>query len=207
VFFAIVSLHAIKPEFQPSWRFISEYAIGPWGWIMKLTFVMWAATCVALSLAVPPVVRNRRGRIGAMILLVVGAALLVAGIFPQDPVTAPSSNATTAGMLHAIASMIGIPGVPVAAVLITSDLGAGRRDADSLAPAVRVAAHATWLSLLLMVLYLMWAVPRAGGFTAEVWAGWLNRLVVATYLAWQLLLARHLAQLDRRKAGVPGTSH
>jgi hypothetical protein len=41
-------------------------------------------------------------------------------------------------------------------------------------------------------------VPRGGGFNPEVWAGWMNRLVVATYLAWQLLLARHLAQLDRR---------
>ena len=47
----IVALHAIKPEFEPSWRFISEYAIGPYGWIMKLAFLIWAASCAALALA------------------------------------------------------------------------------------------------------------------------------------------------------------
>jgi hypothetical protein len=35
-------------------------------------------------------------------------------------------------------------------------------------------------------------VPRAGGFTNEVWAGWMNRLVVASYLAWQLIVARRI---------------
>jgi hypothetical protein len=50
-------------------------------------------------------------------------------------------------------------------------------------------AHLTWISLLLMALYMAWAVPRAGGFNADVWAGWMNRFVVATYLAWQSLIA------------------
>src|SRR6185369_7523452 len=38
----ILALHAIKPEYQPAWRFISEYAIGPYGWLMKLAFLVWA---------------------------------------------------------------------------------------------------------------------------------------------------------------------
>ena len=38
----------------------------------------------------------------------------------------------------------------------------------------------------------MWAVPRAGGFNAEVWAGWMNRLVVAAYITWQLTIACRL---------------
>jgi hypothetical protein len=53
-------------------------------------------------------------------------------------------------------------------------------------------AHATWISLTLMAVYLMWAVPRAGGFNSEVWAGWMNRLVVTAYLAWQLIIANRL---------------
>jgi hypothetical membrane protein len=194
VFLAILALHAIKPEYHPSWRFISEYAIGPWGWVMQLTFVVWAVSCATLAVAARPEVHNRRGRAGVVLLWVVAVALVVAGIFPQDPVTSQPSEATTAGMMHAIASSIGIPGIPIAAMLIISGLKAGRRDSAALPVGLRASAHATWVSLLLMVLYLMWQVPRAGGFTAEVWAGWMNRLVVSTYLIWQLLLARHLAR-------------
>lgn len=200
----IVALHAIKPEFEPSWRFVSEYAIGGRGWIMQLGFMVWAVSCVALGLAVRPVLPNRRGRIGATILLIVGASLVVAGLFPQDPVTAAPSEATTAGMLHAVASMIGIPGIPVAAMLITSSLAAGPA---GVTPALRLLAHATWISLVVMMGYLMWAVPRAGGFTPEVWAGLMNRIVVAAYLAWQLALALHLMRRDRLGAAAPGTAY
>jgi hypothetical protein len=91
-------------------------------------------------------------------------------------------------MIHAIASMIGIPGIPIAALLIAAGLPADHR------AAVRVTTHATWICLLLMFAYLAWAVPRAGGFNPTVYAGWMNRLVVVTYLVWQLRLARRLSR-------------
>ena len=194
VAFAIVSLHAVKPELDPSWRFLSEYAVGPHGWIMQLTFMAWAVSCVALALAARPMLTTRRGRLGATILLIAGAALVMAGLFPQDPVTAAPSEATTAGMLHGIASMIGIPAIPIAAMLITSALPSSPVGAS---PGLRLLAHATWFTLVVMVSYLFWAVPRAGGFTPAVWAGWMNRVVVFAYLAWQLALALHLM----RRAG------
>lgn len=196
----IVALHAIKPEFEPSWRFISEYAIGQHGWLMKLAFLIWASSSAALALALKSEVRTPLGKAGVSVLLIVAVALVVAGLFPQDPVTASPGQASTAGKLHAIASMIGIPGTPIAAMLISSSLW---RTNPAWAPhraAIMWPAHATWISLVLMSAYLMWAVPRAGGFNPEVWAGWMNRLVVATYLAWQLIVAYRL--IVNRK--VPG---
>jgi len=183
----VALLHVLKPELDPSWRFISEYAIGPLGWLMTLAFLAWAASCLALSMAARPVMTNARGRAGARLLAIVGLALVVAGIFPQDPVTSAPGQGTTAGMLHALASMVGIPGIPIAAMLISSGLPGGLRGG-----AVRLAAHLTWISLLLMIAYLAYAVPRAGGFNASVHAGLMNRLVVLAYIAWQLLLARRL---------------
>jgi Protein of unknown function (DUF998) len=191
----IVALHGIKPEFEPSWRFVSEYAIGRHGWIMTIAFLIWAASCAVLALALRREVRTRAGRIGVAILLVVAAALVPAGLFPQDPVTAGPGDATTSGMIHALASMVGIPGIPIAAVLISSSLW---RTNPNWAPhrhALGWSAHATWISLSLMVVYLAWAVPNAGGFTREVWAGAMNRLVVATDLGWQLIVARRLVAI------------
>jgi hypothetical protein len=162
-------LHVIKPELSPSWRFVSEYAIGRHGWVMTVAFFAWAVSCATLAVALHGHAATRRARIGRLLLFVVSAALVVAGVFDQDPVTAKPADATTHGLLHAIASMIGIPGIPVAALLI-----GGRW------------SHATWLSLVTMAAYLLLAVPRAGGFGPDVLAGWMNRLVVLSYLAWQI---------------------
>jgi hypothetical protein len=188
----IVALHAIKPELEPSWRFISEYAIGRHGWIMELAFMIWAASCAALALALRREVRTFLGRAGVAVLLIVAAALVAAGLFPQDPVTAQPQEITTSGTIHAIASIIGIPGIPVAAMLISSSLWRSNPAWTPYRSTIMWPAHATWISLVLMATYLMWAVPRAGGFNMEVWAGLMNRLVVATYLAWQMAVAYRL---------------
>jgi hypothetical protein len=188
----IVALHAIKPEFEPSWRFISEYAIGQHGWIMKMAFLIWGASCTALALALRREVRTFLGRAGVASLLIVAGALVVAGLFPQDPITATSDQMSTSGTIHAIASMVGIPGVPIAAMLISSSLWRTNQAWVPHRSVIMWPAHATWISLALMAAYLMWAVPRAGGFNMEVWAGWMNRLVVTTYLAWQLVVAYRL---------------
>jgi hypothetical protein len=188
----IVALHWIKPEFAPSWRFISEYAIGPYGWIMKLNFLIWSASCAALAVALRGEVRTRPGRIGIVILFVVAVALVFAGLFPQDPVTAKPDELTTTGNVHAAATVVGIPGIPIAAMLISSSLWRTNPRWRPGRAVLMSAAHATWISLVLMALYLMWAVPRAGGFNSEVAAGWMNRLVVATYLVWQIVAARRV---------------
>jgi hypothetical membrane protein len=188
----IIALHVIKPEFQPSWRFISEYAIGPHGWIMKLAFLIWAASCAALALTLKREVKSWPGKSGVVVLSIVAVALVPAGLFAQDPVTARPDELTTSGSIHAFASMIGIPGIPIAAMLISSNLWQTNQAWTAYRPSIMSAAHATWISLVLMGIYLAWAVPRAGGFNADVWAGWMNRLVVTAYIAWQFTIARRL---------------
>jgi uncharacterized membrane protein len=157
----IIGLHALKPEFEPSWRFISEYAIGRHAWIMKGGFLIWALSCAALALALWQEVRNRAGKVGVGILLLVAAAMVPAGLFPQDPVTAAPNELTTSGSIHALASMIGIPGLPIAAVLISSSLWRTNAQWRSSRSLIMATAHATWISLALMTAYLVWAVPRA----------------------------------------------
>jgi hypothetical protein len=198
----ILSLHAIKPEFEPSWRFISEYAIGSYGWIMQLAFLLWAASCAALALAMRDAVPRAAVRAGRIVLLAASGSLILAGLFPQDPVTARPEELTTAGTIHGVASMVGIPAIPLAAMLVSG--GLARRDPAWMPYRGMFlgAAHATWISLAMMVAYLVWAVPSAGGFGPDVWAGWMNRLVVAAYLAWQLVVAKALIAI-RRNARVP----
>lgn len=188
----IIVLHWIKPELAPSWRFISEYAIGAYGWIMKLAFLIWAASCAALAVALRREVRTRPARAGIAILFLLAIALIFAGLFPQDPVTAKPDELTTTGNVHAAATAVGIPGIPIAAMLISSSLWRTNPRWRSHRAAIMTAAHASWISLVLMAVYLMWAVPREGGFNSQVAAGWMNRLVVTAYLVWQFVVARRV---------------
>lgn len=192
VFFLLLILHIVKPEFEPSWRFLSEYAIGQNGWIMALCFQIWAVSYVALFAALKDVVTTRSGRIGTYLFLLIAVSLVLAGLCAQDPVTASPEELTLHGNIHGLAAMIGIPAIPIAALLVTLSLTRNNpRWALQRGPLLWL-AHLTWVGLALMALYLIWAVPRAGGFTPDVWAGWMNRLVVAIYLAWQVAMTRQI---------------
>jgi hypothetical protein len=50
----IVLLHLIKPELDPRFRMVSEYARAPRGWIMQFAFFCVAVSCWALAVATWP---------------------------------------------------------------------------------------------------------------------------------------------------------
>lgn len=195
VFLVLLALlHLIEPEFDPSWRFMSEYALGSDGWVMMLGFFALALSCAALFAALRSHISTLGGKFGLGILLVVAVAMVMAGLFPQDPVTAKPDELTTQGNLHALAAMVGIPGFAFAAVLISLSL-VGHPAWASARRLLLWTAHFYWMALAAMFIYLGIAVPQAGGFGPDVYAGWFNRLVVLAQCAWLIAAAWHAAQL------------
>src|SRR3989304_3676603 len=65
----LAALHVISPEIDPSWRMVSEYALGNYGWVLALMFLTWALSCVALFLAIKSHIRTVGGKIGLGFLL------------------------------------------------------------------------------------------------------------------------------------------
>jgi hypothetical protein len=194
----LAALHVLEPQYAPSWRMVSEYANGNYGWVMTLTFLSMALSCVTLFIAIRPHIRTRGGKIGLGVLLVTAAALVAAASFPMDPITA--SAGTTHGMLHGFASMIGVPGLPLAAVLISQSLRrnlAWSRARRSLS----WAANLAWISFLLLVLTVAIMLPLAGGkFGPDVWTGWANRLVMLAYGWWLITVAWQAIQLRKQRS-------
>ena len=47
------TVHAVEPSIAPTWRFISEYQLGPYGWVMRLAFLALfvSAACLLLALS------------------------------------------------------------------------------------------------------------------------------------------------------------
>ena len=113
----LVALHFIKPELDPSWHFISEYAIGRYGWVMVLAFLSLAISYVSLFVAIRSQLRTIGGRIGLALLLVSALGLAIAAVFTTDPITVSKDAATTEGKVHNLGGTLGIA-QPFAAALI-----------------------------------------------------------------------------------------
>jgi Protein of unknown function (DUF998) len=185
----LAALHVVKPEFDPSWRFVSEYAIGRYGWIMVVAFLSLALSCLATVIAINSQIANIGGKIGLVLLVLVAASLVAAGIFVADPITATKDQLTTHGSLHGLAAMIGIPGLPIAAVLISRSLV--RNQAWSSARRLLLwTAHLTWISVLMMFASMFVMLRQTQGkFGPEVLIGWPNRVVVLAYCIWLMVVA------------------
>jgi hypothetical protein len=183
----LASLHFIKPELDPSWRVISEYALGNYGWIMVIAFLSLAVSCVSLFVAIRSQIRTLGGKIGLAFLLIAAAGLIIAAIFTTDPITASRDELTTHGNLHGLGAALGT-GFPIAAALIGWSLA--RNQAWS--PARRSllwAAGLAWMGFLVFALSMVVMFPDDGTFGPDVLIGWPNRFMMVAYTAWLIVVA------------------
>ncbi|AKF09059.1 hypothetical protein DB32_006208 [Sandaracinus amylolyticus] len=186
----LASLHVLSPELDPTWRMVSEYAYGRFGWVLSLMFVAWGLASWALALALRPRVSTRGERVGWAFLVLAGVGQAMAAVVDvQHP-------------LHSLAALIGIPSLPIAALLLTAPIARER-------PALRWAAHATWVCVVLMAAafaLLITTFVQAGGDTSAepgtvttlppgviAVVGVANRLLVVAYCAWVASVAWHVA--------------
>ena len=185
---ALLVLHLLSPEFQPSWRMVSEYANGRHGWLLSLMFATWGIGSLALAVALAPHATGWMGRLGLLFLVLAGTGEIMAAVFDINH------------RLHGPAAAIGMPSLPVAAVLLTLAL---RRVEAAEPPAWSM--HLTWLAIVAMgvgMMLFMRALAQAGvdlsaqtrplaelpsGVTPFV--GWANRFVVVAYGVWVLAAA------------------
>ena len=188
-FASLAILHVVSPEFQPSWRMVSEYANGRHRWLLSVMFAAWGLGSFALAMALGPVTHGWLGRTGLLFLVLAGIGEMMAALFDINH------------RMHGPAAMIGVPSLPIAAVLLTIAL---RRSGDMVAPSAW-SMHVTWISFVLMgvaMMLFMRSLSQAGvdlstqaapltvlpaGVTPVV--GWANRLLIVAYMLWVVLTA------------------
>lgn len=183
----LAALHILSPEFEPSWRMVSEYAHGEYEWVLMLLFLSWAVGSWALAYALRSRMTTKGGKIGLAFLVLAGVGEAMAAVFDVDHA------------LHGMAGNIGIVSLPIAAVLISRSLGVAK-----------LLAHATWVSVVLLVIsfgVLMSTYVSAGGDLnagtkitelpdgVVAFVGWTNRLLVVVYSAWVAAVAWYLMRV------------
>ncbi len=181
-------LHVLSPEYAPSWRMVSEYANGNFGWVLTLTFFAMAVSCVALYFTLSSQIETKWGKIGLKLLLVVAGALTIASFFHTDPITAKQGALTISGNIHVFASIVGVPGFALAAMLITYSLMQNPAWASS-RRMLLIAANFTWISFALLLLVIGVMLPQNGGFGPNVIVGWPHRVLMLSYSGWLMIVA------------------
>jgi hypothetical protein len=181
----LAALHVLSPEFDPSWRMVSEYALGNYGWVLALMFLTWALSCVALFLAIKSHIPTVGGKIGLGFLLAAAVGMSMAAVFDASH------------DLHGLAAMIGMPSLPIAAMLISVSLI--RNPAwYSARRSLLWTANLTWISLVLMFATVFIGLSQSGGvFGPDVLAGWPNRLLVIAYCVWLMTAAQSAERFQR----------
>lgn len=177
VLLLLAGLHALSPEFDPSWRVVSEYANGRYGWVLSLMFASWAGSSWALAAAVRPQLdRTIGGKIALGLLIAAGVGQAMAAVFDINH------------PLHELAGMIGVLSLPIAAMLISARL-------------VRSlwSANLTWISLVLLVAALI-CMTRWHSRIHLI--GWANRLMVMVDCVWVLAVARQVDGARRQASFV-----
>jgi len=187
----LASLRVLSPKFDPAWRMVSEYANGRYGWVLSLMFVAWGVSSWALAFVLWAEARTRPVTIGLVFLTLAGVGEAMAAVFDINHDT-----------LHSLAGALGMLGLPIAALMISVNLG--RTDPWSAAKRTLLwTAHLTWVSVALLaatfVLLIATFSRVAGGLPAHAptvlppgvigLVGWANRLLVVVYCLWVIAVA------------------
>lgn len=188
----LVTLHFVSREFQPSWRMISEYAMGKHKGFVTAFFYFWGASALLLC----PVLWNELttgwSHFGIILLAISGIGAIMGGLFDVKH------------KLHGLAFGLGVPTAPAAALLIAYALAKQELWEDSY-PLLFYISHPLWISLVLMavaMVVMMTGFKKAGipmepnapvpekvpdGVIAL--AGYANRLLVFCYVFWIIFVA------------------
>jgi hypothetical protein len=198
----LAGLHILSPEFDPSFRMVSEYALGHYGWVLSLMFLAWGMSSWALALALWSQVKTRAGKVGWWFLVIAGLGEAMASVFDITQDTG-----------HSIAGVLGMVGFPIAAVVLSVSLGRNQAWRSAKKPLLWI-ANLSWISVVLLgatlVLMTVQFLQVTGGhlpqhapthLPAGVLGldGWADRLFVLSNCLWVFVAAWQAMKLTGRK--------
>lgn len=177
---SLASLHLLSPEFNPSWRMVSEYALGDHQWALTIMFLGFAASCAALFFAIRPSLRTTGGKVGLGCLLATTFGLAMGGLFDVEH------------PLHGLAFMVGVPSSAIAALLISVSLIRSQGPSER---RVLWTAHLIWISIVLLFANLAPVMASGAQPGPGMWFGWMNRLYFLAVAGWLMLSAWRASRL------------
>jgi len=178
----LISLHFLKPEFDPKWRMISEYEIGNYGFIMRIAFFLWGIGVLATLMRMNIVPSGFSILIFTWLVIII-IALFGAGIFRTDPIIKSTNSLTNT--IHTLCGTIVILTFPVIATIIC--IRYIRSDLISVPTIMIGSTIFVWLgqiSLFASIAISRRTYHQTENFGPRIYLGWPNRIMVLSYVLW-----------------------
>jgi hypothetical protein len=168
----------LPPHYNPITQAESDLAVGPYGYVMTVNFVIRgvfsSALLVAMAIAMKPTTRSRIG-LAFWSLWALGAFILAR--FATD---LGATEHSLHGKIHVSTALIAFVAATVGEILLSRCLYAEARWRQ-------LGRRATWISMsTLVTLILFGPLTRAGA------GGLIERLFLASILVWVLVIATGL---------------
>ncbi|WP_270089880.1 DUF998 domain-containing protein [Sphingobacterium sp. SYP-B4668] len=191
----LLLLHFLNSSVNPNWQPISEYALGNFGWLMNLAFILFGVSFVFLGIAIFQKLPNISAKIGAVLLILSSIGNFIAGFFNTDPITTKPDNISTSGEVHSIAaSFLGF--MILATIFITIQF----YKQNSLKPYKKPMLIMTvmlWVSELTLVGFMGYYLSETNGMISEETPiGWYGRIVVILCAIWCYMCANNIRKSE-----------
>jgi hypothetical membrane protein len=179
----IAVLHFLRPDVNPMLEPMSNYAVGPYGFLLTAADIGLCLAALALTFGLylsiaPP----GRSYVGLILLGLYAVSVLLAGIFPIDV----GGETTTFGTIHNIVGNIAFFGFPIAVILLSLGMGKDERWRS-------FRRRALALSLLVVLTVILTIV----GSNLGIGYGVTQRIANVATLVWMFAVALHLRSVAR----------
>ena len=182
---AIILLHILRTDFDPRYRYLSEYVNGPYGSLMSSTFFVLSLGSLALLFGLWRSVSSKFRFVPGMLLWLAWAcAVFFAGIYPGDLQGSPQ---TRNGEIHNHMGMIAFPCATLALPLLSLPL---RWDKGW---------RSVWASTMLLslpVIVSFFALDRLGEMRL---AGLAQRVFLGVTLIWMWVMGRQMLAIEKKR--------
>lgn len=179
----VAALHFLRPDVNPVVEPISNYGVGPYGFLLIAAVLGSAVAALALTLGLYlGMVASARSYVGLLFLGLYGVSKLLQVLFPIDV----GAEATPSGTIHNILGQLAFFGFPLAVILLSLSMDKDERWRSFRRPAL-VVSFAVVLTEVLTV------VGSNIGLLGAT-----QRLATVTAMLWMLLVGLRLRSMTRR---------
>ena len=191
ILFAVVALvqSLLRPEHSLVANPISALAAGPSGWVQDVNFLLFGSLMIAYAIGLHLGVRpSRWGVVGLAFLVLSGAGLVWAGLFPATDATGAYQDDR---VLHIVAFPMTFLGAGIGLIVISR-----RMAGDPRWQSVVTYALATGIAVLVLLL-AGGGLVRAPGAPLHPWWGLFQWILLAVWLPCMVVLALRLLRVTR----------
>ena len=166
----------LRPEYNPVNHAVSNYAVGPYGYLMTAAFYALALSVFALAHGLArSMALTTQAQVAMLLLNIASIGIVVMGIFPGDA-HALHPPATITGIVHWLAAGVSFLSIMIAAFILSNCFKTDERWQAFQRPAFA-------LALAMVVALLLYGMLALIG-----WIGIGQRIYITVSLTWLLLM-------------------